>query len=128
VVDVVCVGFGCFELTVKSAVTFAERPISRGRSVVVPSGLPRLDPARALASVTLPLHVNWSQPGRVFDLGDRAQRARVYEIVLREGVAADVLAHVDGVLLVELWDELVLPCEIRAAWSPLIERSAEVAA
>jgi transcriptional regulator with XRE-family HTH domain len=32
-----------------------------------------------------PLHLNWSEPDRQFKLSDRAQRARVYEIVLREG-------------------------------------------
>ncbi|MDQ2708502.1 MAG: hypothetical protein M3Z25_13070 [Actinomycetota bacterium] len=92
--------------------------------MLVPSELPRLSARRALASVLLPLHLNWSEPGRVFDLRDRRQRARVYEIVLREGTSEDLLAYVDGVLLVELWDELVLPCGVRALWSPLIEQAA----
>jgi hypothetical protein len=35
---------------------------------------------------------------------------------MREGTAADVLRYVDGVLLVDLWDELVLPRAVRAAW------------
>lgn len=62
---------------------------------------------RALAVVQLPLHLNWSDRGRRFDLRDRRQRARVYEIVLREGGPDDVLSYLDGVLLVDLWDELV---------------------
>src|SRR6266700_3584643 len=33
----------------------------------VPDRLPRVDVARALAVVELPLHLNWSAPGRVFD-------------------------------------------------------------
>ena len=40
------------------------------------------------------------------------QPARVaggYEIVLQEGRPADILAYVDGTLLVALWDDLVLP-------------------
>jgi hypothetical protein len=44
----------------------------------------------------------------------------VYELVLREGSDSDVLRHIDGVLLVDLWDELVLPRAVRTAWSPLI--------
>ncbi len=80
------------------------------------SHLPRLPPVQALATVTLPLHLNWSPPARTFDLHDRSDRARVYEIVLREGTGADILAYIDGVLLVELWDELVLPRDIRDAW------------
>ncbi len=78
--------------------------------------------AQALAAVELPLTVNWSQPGRVFRLSDRGDRARVYELVLREGSDADVLAYIDGALLVDLWDELVLPRAVRAAWSPLIDQ------
>ena len=63
------------------------------------------------------------------DLRDRRQRARVYEIVLREGTADDVLAYIDGVLLVDLWDELVLPRDVRAAWEPLVAAAlGEVAA
>ncbi len=77
---------------------------------------------QALAAVELSLTLNWSQPGRVFRLSDRSDRARVYELVLREGSEADVLAYVDGALLVDLWDELVLPRVVRAAWSPVIER------
>ncbi len=117
-----------FELSVVPRMAFAEHDIGRGRSITIPSALPRLAPERALAIVRLPLHVNWSEPRRLFDLGDRHQRARVYELVLREGGADDLLAYVDGVLLVDLWDELVLPRAVRAAWGPLIERSAPVAA
>ena len=32
----------------------------------------------------------------------------MYEIVLQEGRPADILAYVDGALLVDLWDDLVL--------------------
>jgi hypothetical protein len=82
--------------------------------------LPRLDVARALAVVDLPLHLNWSAPGRTFDLRARADRARVYEVVLQEGTPADILAYVDGALLVDLWDDLVLPRAVWSAWAPLI--------
>lgn len=44
----------------------------------------------------------------------------MYEIVLREGTAGDVLTYIDGVLLMDLWDELVLPIAIREAWNPLV--------
>jgi hypothetical protein len=61
--------------------------------------LPRLAVDRALGRVRLPLHLNWSQPGREYDLSDRRQRARVYEIVLREGTGQDISDYVDGALL-----------------------------
>lgn len=51
-----------------------------------------------------------------------------YEIVLREGTPEDVLRYVDGVPLVELWNELVLPRDVRAAWAPLIKQTVIVAA
>ena len=85
-----------YELTAQPQVMFTRQPAARGRWVWVPDHLPRLDVAHAFAQVRLPLHLNWSAPGRVFDLGSRADRARVYEIVLQEGRPADILAHVDG--------------------------------
>lgn len=111
-------GFG---LTAERRVTFAERPQRRGRPIVVADRLWRLAIRDAFATVTLPLSVNWSRAGATFDLGDRRQRARCYEVVVREGTADDLLRYVDGALLVDLWDELVLPREIRAAWQPVID-------
>ena len=115
-----------YELAAIPTITFTEQPTGRGRTVLVPSHLPRLDPAHALATVALPLHLNWSEPGRAFDLRNRRQRARLYEIVLREGTPADLLAYIDGVLLAELWPDLVLPRDVRAAWEPLLTRTVPV--
>ena len=117
-----------FELRATPRVTFSEHDSGRGQPIPVPSALPRLAPERSLAVVRLPLHLDWSEPGRAFDMHDRGQRARVYEIVLREGRPEDLLAYVDGVLLIELWDELVLPRAVRAAWAPLIARAQPAAA
>jgi hypothetical protein len=78
--------------------------------------------------VHLPLHLHWSARPRTFDLRDRAQRARVYEIVLREGGPTDILTYVDGVLLAELWPDLVLPQEVRAMWTALMDRAMTEAA
>ncbi|MGI8680278.1 MAG: helix-turn-helix domain-containing protein [Jatrophihabitans sp.] len=125
-VDRLVAGAG-YELDVRQRVEFVGVPGGRGLVVRVPTRLPQLPVAQALASVELPLTLNWSQPGRVFRLADRGDRARVYELVLGEGAEADVLRYVDGVLLVDLWDELVLPRPVRAAWSPLIEQIRGVA-
>jgi transcriptional regulator with XRE-family HTH domain len=118
-----------FELSITPRVDFLEVGSERGRRIFVPSTLPRLNLVQALGIVQLPLHLNWSDPGRRFNLRDRRQRSRVYEIVLREGGPADVLCYIDGVLLVDLWDELILPAGIRQAWQPLIagEQTEEVA-
>lgn len=98
-----------------------EQLTPRGRLVAVPNRLPRLPIRQALAVVALPLHLNWSPAPRVYNLADRRQRARVYEIVLREGRPTDIRSLIDGALLVDLWGELVLPPDVRAAWLPLID-------
>jgi transcriptional regulator with XRE-family HTH domain len=117
-----------WELAARPHVSFTRQPASRGKPTWVPDRLPRLDVERALAVVELPLHLNWSAPGRVFDLGSRADRARVYEIVLQEGRPADILAYVDGALLADLWDELVLPRAVRSAWNPVVRGAGRAAA
>ena len=116
-----------WELAAEPHVSFTQY-LARGRPVWVPDRLPRLDVTRALAVVRLPLHLNWSAPERVFDLGSRADRARVYEIVLQEGQPADILAYIDGALLADLWADLVLPRGVRSAWSPVIPGFGKAAA
>ena len=100
---------------------FQEAAAGHGHAIYVPAVLPRLAVDRALGRVRLPLHLNWSQPGREYDLSDRRQRARVYEIVLREGTGQDISDYVDGALLVDLWPDLILPAPLRRAWQPLID-------
>jgi hypothetical protein len=117
-----------WELAAQPHVSFTRQTSARGKPTWIPDRLPRLDVERALAAVELPLHLNWSEPGRVFDLRSRADRARAYEIVLQEGTSADILNYVDGALLVDLWDDLVLPRGVRAAWAPLIALSSETKA
>lgn len=110
-----------FDLDLTPHPSFREAPVRHGHAAYVPVALPRLALDRALGRVRLPLHLNWSQPGREFDLADRRQRARVYEIVLREGTGEDICEYVDGALLVDLWQELVLPAPLRREWQPLID-------
>jgi transcriptional regulator with XRE-family HTH domain len=110
-----------YELAAEPKVTFTEVQIRHGRPVFVADRLWRLPIHDAFAEVTLPLGLNWSRPGAVFRLSDRRQRARCYEIVLREGTPTDLLRYVDGALLIDLWPDLVLPRDVRAAWQPLID-------
>jgi len=65
--------------------------------------------------VELPLHLKWSGPRR-YDLRDPVQLRRVYEIVLREGGAADVRRFIDPHVVRELLPDLVLPAHVRTAW------------
>lgn len=109
-----------FDLVLSPRIEFREVAVDHGRPIQVPTVLPRLPLGRVLATIELPLHLNWSDRGRRYDLRDRRQRARVYEMVLREGGPDDVLAYVDAALLVDLWGELVLPPAIRAAWNGVV--------
>lgn len=110
-----------FELAAEPKVSFREAPVRRGRPFFVADRLWRLPIREAFAEVTLPLEVNWSRAGASFKLADRRQRARCYEVVLREGMPVDILRFVDGALLIDLWSELVLPRDMRAAWQPIID-------
>lgn len=109
-----------YDLDLVPRVTFTAYTGARGEPFVVPDRLWRLAPAESLATIRLPQHLHWSGKSRAYRLRDRRDRARVYEIVLREGGPADLRAIIDGVLLVDLWDELVLPVVIREAWESII--------
>lgn len=110
-----------FQIEVQPRIEFTASPGLRGHETWVPNHLPRLSPEQSLATVRLPLILNWSQPGREFALADRNDRARVYEIALTEGQPDDILRYVDGVLLVDLWSDLVLSRIVRMAWTPLVD-------
>ena len=97
------------------------------RPYPVPSTLWRLPSHEAFRTITTSTHLWWSGPPRTFDLSNRSQRLRAYEIVLREGGPDDIESIVDGLLLTESFDELVLPRQFRAAWQPLIGRHTSTA-
>jgi transcriptional regulator with XRE-family HTH domain len=80
---------------------------------------PSIDKASGV--VELPLRVQWSGRRR-YDLSDRRDRARVYELVLREGTHDDVRRFVRLDHLEELWEELLLPPHVRAAWEQRITK------
>lgn len=92
------------------------------RPVAVPEDLDGPSLPKATGRIELPLHIRWSGPPITYDLADRADRARVYEQVLREGTEDDVRFYIDADELLELWDELVLPAPVRRAWAGWIRR------
>ena len=103
-------------LATEPIVTWRQESAGAGRVCWVPDRLWRLPIGDALTEVVLPVELNWSMPGRRFSLRDRRQRHRLYELVLREGEPADIERWVDGLLLVDGWDELILPRRIRGYW------------
>ncbi|MGF1646532.1 MAG: helix-turn-helix domain-containing protein [Kineosporiaceae bacterium] len=110
-----------YQLAAVPAVVWVEVDMGRGRECWVPDRLWRLPVADALDDVVLPVELNWSDRHRVYRLRDRRQRARLYEVVLREGSPADIARYVDGALLIDAWDDLVLPRALRVAWWHLVQ-------
>jgi hypothetical protein len=92
------------------------------RKIALPD---RLDGPTVAGEVLLPLNVCWSGRRR-FALNNRSDRARVYEQVLREGTTEDIQRYVDADLLVDLWDELVLPAAVVEAWAAWLRQHAYV--
>jgi hypothetical protein len=88
----------------------------------VPDDFEAAGTEKATGVVELPLHIRWSGPARRYDLADRQQHARVYEQVLREGNEDDVRRFIQADELIDLWDELVLPRNVRHAWAEWLER------
>jgi hypothetical protein len=97
------------------------------RPVAVPEDLDDPSRPKARGRIELPLHIRWSGPPITYDLDDPADRARVYEQVLREGTEDDVRYYVDTDQLRDLWDELVLPPSVRSAWAGWFRRHSNVA-
>ncbi|MGI5267930.1 helix-turn-helix transcriptional regulator [Nonomuraea sp. CA-218870] len=81
----------------------------------VPNRLPRLPVGQALGRVRV--------RERVYDLAVREQRRQAYAVLLRDGDSQQLLAHVDELLLTDLWEELDLPAGVRSRWAPVIERA-----
>jgi hypothetical protein len=92
------------------------------RPVAVPEDLEDAAVVKATGRIELPLHIRWSGPPISYDLADRADRARVYEQVLREGTEDDVRFYIDADQLRALWDELVLPPAVGRAWADWLRR------
>jgi hypothetical protein len=92
------------------------------RPVAVPDDVEESKLTKASGQVELPSHIRWSGPPLTYDLTDRADRARVYEQVLRKGTAEDVRYFIDVDVLLDLWDDLVLPPTVRQAWAAWFKR------
>jgi transcriptional regulator with XRE-family HTH domain len=93
------------------------------RPYAVPSRLWRLPLREAFRTFTPGPRLWWSGTAPTFDLSNREDRARAYELVLREAPPDDIRSIVDGALLVDAWPDLVIPADLRRAWQPTIDAS-----
>lgn len=93
---------------------------SRGiaaRPVAIPADIDDPDVEKANGLVRLPVNVRWSSPDRAYDLRQKPDLISVYEQILQEGTENDVRQFIEVDRLIALWDELVLPPHVRAAWA-----------
>lgn len=87
-----------------------------GRRVIVVTDLADLR-GPAGGTITLPLRLYWSPPGRVFHLDDPFMLRSMYQIVLGEAARPeDLTSHLDRGTLIRLWPDLHLPKGVRQAW------------
>jgi hypothetical protein len=92
------------------------------RPVALPDDIDNPTLLKATGIVSLPLHVSWSGPARTWDLDNRGERLRVYEMVMTEGTEDDVRRFVEIDELIDLWNDLWLPPHVRRAWSDHLRR------
>lgn len=59
-------------------------------------------------------------PQDEWNLKDRTDRRRAYEILILHGLPQQMIRWLDGALLVDLWHELDLPAPVRKVWLPAI--------
>jgi hypothetical protein len=97
--------------------TRSEQVGPAARPVAIPEDLGTSAATRSPGRVVLSLRVRWSGPPRTYDLGERQDRLLVYEQVMTEGTDDDVRALIDVGEMTALWDDLVLPRQVRRAWA-----------
>lgn len=108
-----------YELDLTPRITFRELQLTgHGRTFHVPDRLWRLSPVDCFT----PLTVRRSDR-KPYDLTLRAGRDAAYIWLLEQGSPEQLLAHVDGALLIDAWPEMVasLHDDVRRAWAPLID-------
>lgn len=108
-----------YELDLAPHIIFRELQLADpGRTFHVPDRLWRLNTADCFAPLT-------ARPSGMnpYDLTERAERAAAYIWLLEHGSPEQLLAHLDGALLVDAWPQLAasLHTDVRQAWAPLID-------
>jgi hypothetical protein len=110
----------------------SDQPLATGTDLSRSEVGPPVDWTGLLAptdwTVVIPDHIDATNPRRVYDLDDPAERKYVYEVVLADGTSADINRLIARAVLLELWDGLYLPQEVRSAWADTITglRTAEL--
>lgn len=113
-----------WELTLQSRIDFEQYQPPGLRPFWAPNLLWRVPTPDCFDTLRIPdlLHDTAQDE---WDLGDRTDRRRAYEILIREGLPQQMIRWLDGALLVDLWDELDLPDPVRGVWLPAVAAARE---
>jgi len=97
-------------------------PSANGSPLRVLTAFPRLSVRAALAPARLPEGVD--DKGRTrYNLTERSDRRDYYRFILRRSLLDEVREHADAALVADVWSELNLPPQLKAAWGPALLRS-----
>jgi len=91
---------------------------SRGRVITV---LEHLPDNPNIKQIKLPVAVYWSGDKDTYSLDVPIERNFAYEQLLTNANANDLTRYLDKDTLLEVFDDLMLPPFVRAAWLPVIE-------
>ena len=110
---------GC-DLGIVSRVRFQDHFARNVGTFYVPDRLWRVEVPFCFAKVVMPDLTRQSRQS-LWDLRDREDRRRLYEMLLVLGMPDQIIRWVDGALLVDVWRELEIPKPVRGAWAPVVQ-------
>ncbi|MFJ9391306.1 helix-turn-helix domain-containing protein [Nocardioides sp. NPDC101246] len=106
-----------FDLALAPLVDFEEHQRPGIEPFWVPSTFWRVHTPDCFATIGVP-DLTGDTDQHEWDLRDRAQRRRAYEILILHALPQSMIRWLDGALLIDLWDDLDLPDVVRNAWTP----------
>ena len=113
-----------YELTLHSRIDFEEYHPEGIGPFWAPNLLWRVPTPDCFDTLRIPDLLQYTPQGE-WNLKDRTDRRRAYEILIREGTPQQMIRWLDGALLIDLWDELDLPDPIRWTWLPAVATARE---
>lgn len=113
-----------YDLAMTTMVRFDAVFETRITGFLVPDRLWRVDVPNCFGTVFYPDRVHGTDQ-YIWNLHKRDHRRGLYENLLSEGTARQLIDWLDGALLVDLWPELDIRRRIRREWDPLIQNAVD---
>jgi transcriptional regulator with XRE-family HTH domain len=108
------------DLGMVTAVVWEAEFLTRATGFYYPDRLWRVEVPGCFDTVRMVDHVGGTTQEE-WNLRDRTDRKGLYANLLVKGDARQIMRWVDGALLVDVWEELELPAQIRKAWEPAVQ-------